>query len=243
MGGTERGPGDLTAPRAAGCPQTPRGEMLQCARGGQVEQPPPAHSSRVENQGLSELTHHFCRGEAAGHLSRGTFRQGRENRLPARRHPPSSPPRPGFSLRTEPVRTPRRKKTHRRAENCKLMTAPAPGVATLRRGDPAAQGSTGPAPAEPARQDSCQAVPTGSCLWKRARRRAGGQGQPAARASPTTHSAGRRPPPRGNNRPFHQCRGGSGCGGGCHLRGQSQGPQGAPPRTPPQCRAALQKQG
>lgn len=58
---------------------------LQCAWEGGVEEPPPAHGSGMENQGLSELTHHFCRGEATRHLSRGTFRQGRENQLPT--HP------------------------------------------------------------------------------------------------------------------------------------------------------------
>lgn len=50
---------------------------------GRQNSPPPAHGSRMENQGLSELTRHFCRGEATRHLSRGTFQQGRVNRQPA----------------------------------------------------------------------------------------------------------------------------------------------------------------
>lgn len=90
-------------------------------------------------------------------------------------------------------------KSHCGVENCKLVTAVAlaPGVATLHRGD--AEGSC---PGQACRQDGCQAVPTGSCRWKRARRRAGGQGQPSAHASPTTHSAGH--PREGNNHPFQQ---------------------------------------
>lgn len=60
----------------------------------------------------------------------------------------------------------------------------------------------GSCPGRARRQDGCPAVPTGSCLWKRARQRAGGQGQAALRASPATHSAGHRPPPGSTITPF-----------------------------------------
>ena len=112
--------------------------------------------------------------------------------------------------------------------------------AQRRSGGPGEHGSC---PGRACRQDGCQAVPTGSCLWKRARRRAGGQGQPAARASPTTHSAGRRPPPGGTIAPFTSAEAGGGvtCGDGATVprvppraeqpgksRGEAQ--QRAPPR-------------
>lgn len=80
----------------------------------------------------------------------------------------------------------------------------------------------GSCPGRARRRDSCQAVPTGSCLWKRARQRAGGQGQAALRASPATHSAGHWPPPGGTIAPFTSAKVRQ-----CHLWGQGHRPQGA----------------
>lgn len=48
MQGTEHGAGNVTTPR------------VPCKQG--QNRPLPTHGSKVENQGLSELTHRLCKG-------------------------------------------------------------------------------------------------------------------------------------------------------------------------------------
>lgn len=231
-GGSRVWTGGSHHPTGCGVPTNPLGEMLRS--------PPraPVHPGRRwgAGGGRTASSRTWLRDGKPGAFRADTsLLPGRSHRAPrqrdfsagqgepAPRSSPPSPPQPGSASRMELVR----KKNHRWAENCKLVTPPAPGVATLsqrRSGDP------GGARVLP--RPSLQA----GWLPSRAHRQlplekgtAAGEGPRPTRCPRQPRHTQRRglATPQGQTIAPFTSLGGWG-GEGCHLQGQSHGPRGAP---------------